>query len=218
MNAENEMLRETFDAIWKHIACLKDKIHGESITVPPFVPPFVRDTDTTEESRFSDEFPVLQHLEAAVGLARQNNAAVITDHFDKVSSLLRWSQNPSYNETNCSRSLLDGYAYAAMGGPDGPIECAAPRGGIMVMGPHVTYPDHRHGPKEVYLVLTPGAQWRLDEGEWFDVEAGDLLYHDAWQMHAMRTGDQPLLAFAGWIEPGERSAIGWGNRPSTIAS
>lgn len=218
MGSESVKLRETFDAIWQHIAGLKDRMRGESVSVPPFVPAFVRDTDTPEESRFSDSFPVMQHLDHAISLARENKAAVIADHFASVMDELRWSQNPSYNETNCSRSLLDGYAYAAMGGPDGPIECAAPRGGIMVMGPHVTYPDHRHGPKEVYLVLTPGAQWRLDEGEWFDVEAGDLLYHDAWQMHAMRTGDQPLLAFAGWIEPGERSAIGWGNRPTTIAS
>ena len=38
---------------------------------------------------------------------------------------------------------------------------------------------------------------------------GDLIFHDSWQMHAMRTRRQPLLAFAGWIEVGDRRAIGW---------
>jgi hypothetical protein len=28
-------------------------------------------------------------------------------------------------------------------------------------------------------------------------------------MHAMRTLEHPLLAFAGWIEAGDRRAIGW---------
>jgi len=58
-------------------------------------------------------------------------------------------------------------------------------------------------------VLTPGSQWCLDEGDWFDVDAGDLMFPDSWQMHAMRPGEQPLLAFAGWIEAGDRRAIGW---------
>lgn len=218
MHEDLDALRTTFDAIWLHIAGLKDKIRGERVRVPLFMSPLASDGEAIAESRFSTDFPVLQHTAMALELACRNKAAPIAEHFANVLHLLRWSQNPSYNETNCSRSLLDGYAYAAIAGPDGPIECAAPRGGIMMMGPGVTYPDHRHEPKEVYLVLTPGAQWRLDEGDWFDVEPGDLLYHEAWQMHAIRTTDQPFLAFAGWIEPGERSAIGWGNRPSAVSS
>ena len=79
----------------------------------------------------------------------------------------------------------------------------------MIMGPGVTYPDHHHQPKEVYLVMTPGAQWRLDKGEWFDVSPGDLIYHNSWQMHSMRTTDEPLLAFAGWVETGNRLEIDW---------
>jgi len=209
MTDEAGELRGSFDAIWEYIARLEDKMRGERIEIPSFVPLVESDGEAKAESRFGADFPVLQHTTAALELAGRNKAAPVAEHFANILPLLRWSQNPSYDETNCSRSLLDGYAYAAMAGPDGPIKCAAPRGGIMMMGPNVTYPDHRHKPKEVYLVLTPGAQWRLDEGDWFDVEPGDLLYHEEWQMHAIRTTDQPFLAFAGWVEPGERSAIGW---------
>ena len=215
---DSDTLRTAFDAIWRYIADQKDKIHGKSIEVPEFVPSPARDTDTPTESRYGTDFAVLRHVESAFDLARQFKTAEIAELLASALPLIRWSQNPNYTEAKCSRSLLDGYAYAAMGGPDGPIECAAPRGGIMLMGPHVTYPDHFHSPREVYLVLTPGAQWRLDEGEWFDVEPGDLLFHDAWQMHATRTADQPLLAFAGWIEPGERLSIDWGKGSTAIAN
>ena len=59
----------------------------------------------------------------------------------------------------------------------------------------------------IYLVLAGDVQWRLDQGAWFDVTAGSLIFHDAWQMHGMRSGGTPMLAFAGWIEPGDRTAI-----------
>ena len=76
------------------------------------------------------------------------------------------------------------------------------------MGHHVAW--IRPLGREVYLVLTPGVQWRLDQGEWFDVAPGDLIYHHAWRMHAMRTADLPLFAFAGWVDAGRRVDIEWG--------
>jgi hypothetical protein len=151
----------------------------------------------------------LAHLDAALALAAATELAELADSFARNLHRLRWSQNPGYTASNCSRSFLDGYAYAGFSGPDAPLLCAVPRGGFVLIGPDVVYPGHHHQPREVYLVMTPGSQWRLDEGEWFDVAPGDLLFHDSWQMHAMRTRAQPLLAFAGWIEAGDRRAVGW---------
>jgi gentisate 1,2-dioxygenase len=105
------------------------------------------------------------------------------------------------------RELLDKYAYAALSGPDGLQRCEVPLSGYILMAPQLEYADHRHAPRELYLVLTPGAQWSLDGGDWFEVEAGDLIVHEPWQMHAMRTADQPMLAFAAWLERGDRLAI-----------
>jgi len=190
---------------WEAIAARPDRVSGRRIQMPPKIDCARQDA----ESRFSEHFAVLDHLDAALALVAQGPLAEIGERFAGVVDRLRWSQNPNYTEANSSRSFLDGYAYAGFSGPDAPLLCAVPRGGLVLLGPQVTYPSHHHAPKEVYLVLTPGAQWCLDEGEWFDVEAGDLLFHDSWQMHAMRTGDQPLLAFAGWTETGDRRAIGW---------
>ena len=190
---------------WDAIEARPDRRGGRRVAMPERI-----DCDCRDNSpRFSDSFPVLDHLERALELTSQGPLAELGAHYARVREHIPWSQNPGYDESNCDRSLLDGYAYAAFSGPDAPLLCEVPRGGLLLMGPGVTYPGHNHAPREVYLVLTPGAQWRLDDGEWFDVEAGDLIFHDSWQMHAMRTGTEPMLAYAGWLDVGDRRAIGW---------
>ena len=199
--------------VWSAIAARSDRSNDRRVTMPAMIDCERRDA----ESRFDDEFAVLEHLHAALELTARGPLAEIGERFARVMQRLRWSQNPNYTEANSSRSFLDGYAYAGISGPDAPLLCAVPRGGLVLLGPDVEYPSHHHAPREVYLLLTPGSQWRLDEGDWFDVEAGDLIFHDSWQMHAMRTRGQPMLAFAGWLEAGDRRAIDWSanDRPAS---
>lgn len=205
--ANNAVLSELLDRVWDAVAARPDKLTGERVVVPPLQPVSGGGVD---DSRYAEDFPVLNHLNTALSLAAAAGFADLTSGFRAALPELRWSQNPSYTEENCDRSFLDGYAYAAFSGPVGPIHCAAPRGGFMLMGPDVFYPAHEHAPREVYLVLTPGTQWRLDDGPWFDVSPGDLIVHRPWVSHAMRTGDAPMLAFAGWVEAGDRTSIRWG--------
>lgn len=205
MHSETSELEALNDLTWAAIAARRDVVGGRQVDVPPTIAGPRQDA----ESRFSEDFAVLAHLDTALALVATTELAELGERFERIMHRLRWSQNPNYNAGNSSRAFLDGYAYAGFSGPDAPILCAAPRGGLVLLGPDVVYPSHHHQPREVYLVLTPGSQWCLDEGEWFDVSPGDLLFHDSWQMHAMRTREQPLLAFAGWIEAGDRRAIGW---------
>jgi len=205
---DTEELEALNQLIWSRIAAQPERVSGRQILMPAKIDCERRDA----ESRFSDSFPVLNQIDTALALTALGPLAEIGEGFARVMHQLRWSQNPNYNENNSKRSFLDGYAYAGFSGPDAPLLCAVPRGGLVLLGPDVEYPSHHHQPKEVYLVLTPGSQWCLDEGEWFDVVAGDLLFHDSWQMHAMRTREHPLLAFAGWLEIGDRRAIGWSEK------
>lgn len=193
------------DQTWQAIDGQKDKVTGQTIVVP------TKEESATiiRESRFAKEFPVHKFLERALKLAKEHGHSDIANLFGNIANDLRWSQNPQYTEANTPRTLLDGYAYAALSGPEGPIHLAAPRGGYALFGPDVTYPQHKHAPREIYLVLTPGAKWQLDGGEWFDVEPGDLIYHAPWQVHAMKTTTEPMLAFAGWIDSGDRLAVAW---------
>ena len=199
----SENAQELFDKSWLAVASRRDKVTDRVVQVPALQP--VGDGGT--DSRFSSTFPALRHLRSAIELADKHVLADLSRLFAETLHELSWSQNPSYTPENVDNAFLNGYAYAGVGGPDCPVRCAAPRGGFMLMGPNVTYQDHRHAPREVYLVMTPGSEWRLDGGDWFAVAPGDLIFHDAWQMHATRTHDQPMLAFAGWLEAGDRSAI-----------
>ena len=204
-NIDIHQLEALNQLTWAAIAARPDRVSGYQLAMPAQIDCERRDA----ESRFSDSFPVLEHLDKALELTAAGELAEIGARFARVMHQLRWSQNPNYTAHNSKQSFLDGYAYAGFSGPDAPLLCAVPRGGLVLLGPDVEYPSHHHQPREVYLVLTPGSQWCLDEGDWFDVAAGELIFHDSWQMHAMRTRAHPLLAFAGWLEVGDRRAIGW---------
>ncbi len=70
--------------------------------------------------------------------------------------------------------------------------------GLSLMAPHTRYPDHDHGPEEVYLVLSDGAFLQGD-ADWLPRSAGQTVYNTPWIRHAMRATDQPFLAL--WCLP-----------------
>ena len=193
------------DASWKSVEERHDLISGKPVRRPPSVPK----SEPIRQSRVDPGFPVLDSLQAALDAAKDHDLRGLADAFEAARPGIEWSQNEGYTEENSSRTFLDGYAYAALSGPEGPILCEAPMAGYMLLGPDVHYPDHNHAPGEVYLVLTPGAQWSLDSGPWFDVPAGTMIVHNPWQKHAIRTGETPFLAFAAWLEAGSRNGILW---------
>ncbi len=73
----------------------------------------------------------------------------------------------------------------------GPIVCDALLSGFILIGPGVHYPAHQHAPREIYLLMSPGIRWQLDHGDWFDVDPGDLIFHDSWRVHATKTDKTP---------------------------
>lgn len=201
--SDADSFRQLIKIAWAAVAARKPERDADWLQLPDFE---MLDEERVE-SRFDNGLPVLQHLERALTLMQANGLAELAQGLRGLLDHMRWSQNPTYDLSRVARSFLDGYAYGGIAGPDCPVRCAVPRLGFLLMGPGVTYEDHKHGPREFYLVLTPGARWRLDCGEWFDVKAGELVLHEPWQMHAMMTGAEPMLAFAGWLEDGERAAV-----------
>lgn len=193
------------NALWQSIRSHKAKFQNHPVEEPEFVPV----KEGYSDAKFGDDFPVMRHLEEALKIAGAHGFKLIADAFAAVSDQLPWSQNPLYTQSNGGINLLNGYAYASLSGPEGPIKCMSPRGGFYLMGPNVFYPNHNHAPREAYLVMTPGVEWRLDNDAWFQVEPGDVIYHAPWQMHAMRSADTPVLAYAVWLEPGNRLDVHW---------
>lgn len=65
--------------------------------------------------------------------------------------------------------------------------------GVSLLAPRVRYPDHNHGPEEVYLVLSPGRFQHGDVG-WVEPGIGGTFHNAPGIKHAMASNEAPLLA------------------------
>lgn len=95
-----------------------------------------------------------------------------------------------------SANMTEGHANAVIVGPGGVERRTDVRIGVSLLAPNVRYPDHNHPPEETYLVLSDGA-FRQGDGEWFEPGIGGTIYNPPHIVHAMRSGNTPLLAF--WL-------------------
>lgn len=89
--------------------------------------------------------------------------------------------------------FLNGHANATIIGSEGLEIRPDVWFGVSLMAPHTRYPDHRHSPEEIYVVLSDG-QWRQGSNPWHEPGIGGLVYNPPNIMHAMRSRERPLLA------------------------
>ena len=141
----------------------------------------------------TDPLPVERHLDPALQLASAATLPIAT-HADRIRSALRWRQNPNYSGAD----FLDGYAYCELVGPQGHVRRPDVALGLLLLGPHVTYPEHAHPAAETYAVVAGRAEWRQGDRVWRLRAPGDLIHHTSMEPHAMRTSAEPLLAAYLW--------------------
>ncbi len=115
----------------------------------------------------------------------------LAEAVDDLSANLLWERRT--NADSDPGGFLDGHANAVIVGPHGLERRDDVTVGITLMAPHVRYPDHRHPPEEFYVVLSPG-HWRQGDGDWYEPGPGGVVHHEPDVVHAMRSGDSPLLA------------------------
>lgn len=113
-----------------------------------------------------------------------------------ISAALTWSQ--SYTREQISARFLARYAWTELVGPRGPIANNRLVCGFLLLGPEIEYPQHAHAPEELYVPLTEGSQWQMGSDDWTDRAADRAIYHAPWITHAMRTGQQPMVAVYLW--------------------
>lgn len=136
--------------------------------------------------------PVCRHGRAVAALRGKGTpAARLAEALDALAPLLAWSRRPGAEAAGAD--FAEGHANAVVVGPRGLERRQDVRVGISVMAPHIQYPDHRHPPEEVYVVLSPGA-WRQGEEAWFEPGVGGIVYNPPDILHAMKSGAAPLLA------------------------
>ena len=137
---------------------------------------------------------VCDHLPQALASARAGSAplARVADAFAALEPLLAWTLRVTGGPF-ASDNWPEGHANTVVVGPKGLEERNDLTIGVSLLAPHVRYPDHTHGPEEVYLVLSPGRFQHGGSG-WFAPGIGGTLYNEPNIKHAMASDDAPLLA------------------------
>jgi quercetin dioxygenase-like cupin family protein len=138
--------------------------------------------------------PVCDHLPTALAQARAAPDAVgaLAEAFAAITPCLCWKSRPGAEAHG--EAFLHGHANATITGPDEGLEIRPDvRIGVSLMAPQTRYPDHHHPPEEIYIVLSDGDWWQAN-GVWHAPGIGGLVYNPPDILHAMRSGDAPLLA------------------------
>jgi hypothetical protein len=139
--------------------------------------------------------PCLARLDRIAEIAGKEGkplTRLLSDHAHR----FHWGQ--TYTATDFGSKFIDNYGWLEVFGTRGHFANDAIAGGFLILGPGVEYPDHHHVAEELYIPLTGGTEWRMGGGSWRLRPAGEVIHHASNVSHAMRTGDEPLLAFYLW--------------------
>ena len=109
---------------------------------------------------------------------------------------LRWQQ--TYGVGDFGADFLQGYGWAEFIGLRGPYPSTQIACGVLLLGPHITYPAHAHAAEEVYVPIFGQAEWQQGDGPFAPVPVGQPIHHAPWVPHAMRVGAEPLAALYLW--------------------
>lgn len=135
--------------------------------------------------------PVYSWFETAAANASNTSAAALADALAKLAPRLAWRTRPDRKSDD--PTFAGAHANAVILG-DGGIEARGDvRVGVSLLAPDTFYPDHRHPPEEVYVVLSEG-EWRQDANPWHAPGPGGMVHNPPNVLHSMRAGSQPLLA------------------------
>jgi len=88
---------------------------------------------------------------------------------------------------------------AELVGPSGMVVNNHVRVGLFFQNSDVNYPNHHHAAEELYLVISGEAKWsKASEPAATLKQPLNFIHHKSWEMHAMQTQSEPLLALWCW--------------------
>jgi hypothetical protein len=139
--------------------------------------------------------PALRWLPQAKEAAPPFGAALV-DALTAAAPSLAWQR--SYSPATVGATFFDNYGWTEMAGLTGPAPSEHLACGVLLLGPHLIYPPHRHEAEEVYVPLSGTAEWRDGNDGWRERPPGSVIHHARYRPHAMRTGKAPMLAIYLW--------------------
>lgn len=141
--------------------------------------------------------PAVRHVELALTEA-------LTCPSDLRAFLIRFAPQARWQVTEAYRghfdnSFFDNEAWCELIGPTGLIASNDVRIGLLIMGPGLVYPAHRHPATEWYHVLSGTGQWAQGSQPAMPRTPPAALFHRSDEPHAMTTHQEPVLALWSWV-------------------
>lgn len=164
----------------------------------PELRPFLADWPQPDAARRVVEprtLPVLRWLDRLAPCAAEGTRSLV-DGVIASAAELAWGQ--TYAAADFGERFLDRYGWSELIGLRGPIAGDRLACGVLLLGPDLEYPAHSHAAEEIYLPLAGTALWQRGGEGWQPRRPGELIHHPSGMAHAMRTGEQPLLALYLW--------------------
>jgi len=172
----------------------------------PALAPFLADWPTARDSRRSASsvgvragapaaLPVLRWL-PRIGAGAHPFASALVSALCRAAPRLAWKQ--SYTADDLGTTFMHNYGWTEILGPRGGETRGNIACGLLLLGPHTYYPPHRHEAEEIYVPLSGTAEWQQGDAIWRAYAPGTLIHHRSEEPHAMRTGEEPLLALYLW--------------------
>jgi hypothetical protein len=159
--------------------------------------PFLGEWPTVSERRSPppSSVPVLRWLPDVRQSAPMFSAELVGAVVD-AAPMLAWRR--SYSLATVGEAFYENYGWTEFAGLTGPVSSKRLACGLLLLGPQVTYPPHRHEAEEIYVPLAGTAKWRHSNDFWRERPPGNVIHHARHESHAMRTGPEPLLALYLW--------------------
>ncbi len=139
--------------------------------------------------------PALRWLTQIQELA-PNFAAPLVGGLVAAAPSLAWRR--SYSPALVGAGFFDNYGWTELAGLTGPMPSKRLACGLLVLGPHQSYPPHRHEAEEIYVPLVGTAAWQHGTDHWRERPPGAVIHHRPHEPHAMQTGASPMLALYLW--------------------
>lgn len=160
--------------------------------------------------------PVVESwLEAAAAQPRATEAAAFLETLGRSGRDLSWNvpYPHSVGEPDMD-AFRANYAFAGLIGNTrsflGEMTVLGSRSvfaGVTLQAPDIYYPPHVHRALEVYYVLAGRAAWQRGGGDFVERPPGSFILHPGGARHATRTGSEPLLALAFWVNNLDSEAV-----------
>jgi quercetin dioxygenase-like cupin family protein len=139
--------------------------------------------------------PVMRYLSAVKESVPAFSAAFVTA-FVEAAPTLEWCR--SYTVKEVSEKFMDNYGWTDLLGQSGSAPDERLACGVLLLGPDVYYPPHQHEAEEMYVPLSGTAQWSQGGRDLQQRAPGSMIHYLPHEIHAMQTGNEPLLAMYLW--------------------